>query len=93
MPEVRSNGNWTLDKRVPLGIIMAIVVQTIALGMYIGSLDARVAQIEQNLASRVDHRDRLVVLETQMTSIHDTLLRIERRLETDDTDARRARRP
>lgn len=81
MPGVTSDNGWHLDKRVPLGIIAAIFVQTAILGYFIGSLDNRVAQLETAQVSRADERDRLITLETQIRGVYDTLIRIERRLE------------
>ncbi len=40
------NENWHLDKKVPIAIILAIVVQTCALVWWAAKLDARVSTLE-----------------------------------------------
>ena len=80
----KADNRWHLDRKVPLGIIAAIFLQTIVLAAYIGSLDNRVAQLELAQVNRADERDRLITLETQVRAIHDTLIRIERRMEQGD---------
>jgi Tfp pilus assembly protein PilO len=38
---------WHLDKRVPITIIMAVIVQTAGLVLWAGKLDSRVQNLEQ----------------------------------------------
>jgi len=54
---------WHLDKRVPLGIILTILLQTFALGAFITRLEGRVSNLE---AADVRHetnleRDRIAI--------------------------------
>ncbi len=50
MPETPDIGAWHLDKRVPLALIFAIVVQTATAVWFIGSLEHRVnSAIADNL--------------------------------------------
>jgi hypothetical protein len=91
MPEMTSDKHWHLDRKVPIFLIFAILVQTAVLASFIGSLDNRVSHLETAQVLRGDERDRLVVLEVQMRAIHDTLIRIERQLERNDRAAREHR--
>lgn len=88
MPEITADKRWHIDRRVPIGIIItfsiAILAQTAVLSSFIGRLDTRVAQLETAQGMRSDERDRLVTLEVQMRAIHESLLRIERRMDRDD---------
>ena len=43
---------WHLDKRVPIGLILAILVQTAALGIWLGDLNSRVSSIEHSRYTR-----------------------------------------
>lgn len=42
--------HWTLDKRIPLGLVGAILFQTLALGMWIQKQDSRIENAENRLA-------------------------------------------
>jgi len=86
---------WHLDKRVPIGLIAAILMQTIALGFWMGSLDSRISSIEGNrytasegavVAERINNNERNIDrLETRtlkaLDEIKRTLLSIEARLD------------
>ena len=69
---------WHLDKKVPLSIIIALLVQTAALVMWGAKLDMRVAAVEVKAA------DQQVVIEAMrdnQTSLKVSLTRIEERQE------------
>ena len=65
---------WHLDKRVPLALILTIVVQTAMLGVWVGSLQARVAANERAIEASADTAERLARIEA-------ILERVERRLD------------
>ena len=85
--------HWTLDKRVPISIIITIVLQTIAF-VYLGTtwkadIDHRIGALEKDgvtraaLEVRLDimrasQAERLVALETKFDFIQQSLQRIER---------------
>ena len=69
---------WHLDKKVPLSIIIALLIQTAALVMWGAKLDMRVAAVEVKAA------DQQVVIEAMrdsQTSLKVSLTRIEERQE------------
>lgn len=43
---------WHLDKKVPIGIVLAILTQTVSFTWFMGKQDARISLIEQ---SRIEH--------------------------------------
>jgi hypothetical protein len=88
MPDLTTDSGWHLDKRVPIAIVLAIFFQTAGIVWFAATLENRVAQLEASQAHRADERDRLIALETQMRAIHETLLRMERRLERDANQRR-----
>ena len=69
--------NWHLDKRVPIALIVAIVVQTFAIGWWVASENARVTSLENGAALM---HEEITKLETarestalQMQSINDKI--------------------
>ena len=69
---------WHLDKKVPLSIIIALMLQTAALVMWGAKLDMRVGAVESKAA------DQQVVIEAMrgsQTSLKVSLTRIEERQE------------
>ncbi len=77
---------WHLDKRVPIGIIAAIVFQTItfvALGsQWMAKMELRVDTIERDLAERRTQGDRLIILEQKLGFISETVSSIARKIDT-----------
>jgi septation ring formation regulator EzrA len=76
---------WHLDKKVPLGIIIAIVIQTITLVM-IGTAwktetDNRLEALEKTDLGRASLNDRVIVLEQKFSYIQGALDRIEKNIE------------
>ncbi len=86
---------WHLDKRVPIGIIAAIVFQTItfvALGsQWMAKMELRVDTIERAIDDRKTQGDRLIILEQKLGFIGDTVAQIARKLEGIDTRAQQDR--
>ena len=85
--------HWTVDRRIPLAFVIAIVLQTIAF-IYVGSVwkadtDNRLANLEKFeaivSASRPISLNRITVLEQKFDFIQQTLQRIERKLEQPGT--------
>ena len=76
-----SNPHWTIDKRVPLALIMAIVLQTGSIAFFMGALSVRVSQNEQRLEMSAGNSARLTGVEVQLRAIDGTLQRFERLLE------------
>lgn len=72
--------SWHLDKRVPVALLAAILVQSAAFGFWVGGLAARVVHIEQWQSDNRSVDARLAVLETQTAEIRRMLARIEDRL-------------
>jgi len=65
---------WHLDKRVPLALILTIVVQTAMLGVWVGTIQARVSANERAIEASADTAERLARIEA-------ILERVERRLD------------
>jgi hypothetical protein len=76
---------WHLDRKVPLAIIFAFVVQTVTL-VVIGTawktdIDNRVQQLEKSDNERRPQESRIVIVEQQLKYIAESLTRIEAKLD------------
>jgi len=74
--EARVNDNdthWHFDKRVPLALIFAILVQTGAALWWAAGVNARVEQLERQVISSAPTIERIVRLETKMDAIFSQL--------------------
>lgn len=67
---------WHLDKKVPLGIIFTVLVQTAVLIVWGSKLDSRVATMEQGVAS---HTIAIETLKSTQSNISVGLARMEER--------------
>ena len=75
---------WHLDKKVPISIIIALVLQTfgfVAIGSaWKAEVESRLAVVEKQVDELKNQGDRLIVLEEQLRFIKESLTRIEVRL-------------
>lgn len=83
IPPDPASGSWHLDKRVPIALIVAILVQTAVIASSYGSLLTRVEALERNgstiaINSAAD-RERLVRIDTTVAGIDRRLERLEER--------------
>lgn len=68
-----TENHWHLDKRVPIAMIAAIVIQTTGIIWWAASMQAQVNANSREIQEQSDTRERLVRIET-------ILERLERRL-------------
>lgn len=90
--------HWTLDRKVPLAIILALLVQGGGLAWWAASLEGRVVQAEKiivRLEGREtetrESRERLIRLEERMIAIDENLRRAGNKLEALLDDRRGAK--
>jgi hypothetical protein len=67
------DGSWHLDKKVPISLIGAILVQTFGFGVYAESLNNRVATLEQNAPSEHAEFEKLEQARESMVRALDAL--------------------
>jgi hypothetical protein len=76
---------WHLDKRVPIGIILALLVQTITFftiaAAWKTSVDGRIERLEELASDSSKQGDRILILEQQLRYIVESLSRIEKKLD------------
>jgi hypothetical protein len=76
--------HWHLDRKVPISIIIALLLQTMTF-IYVGTswkteVDFRVSSLEKLNEDRKSQEGRIIVMEQQLRYITDSLGRIERKL-------------
>lgn len=73
--------SWHLDKKVPIGIIVALIVQTVVL-VYVGTtwkvdVESRLGTLEKTSDRNAGQEARIIVVEQQLNYIRESLRRIE----------------
>lgn len=58
--------HWSLDRRVPLGFLLGIAIQTAVFAFWVGGLTAQVDSNTQELRDRKNDGFRLSVMETKL---------------------------
>ena len=76
-----SRDEWHLDKKVPIGLIVGLVLQTIVLTAWGTSkfegLDNRVSNLEKSDDNQQSHENRITILEQQFGYIRADLAEIK----------------
>lgn len=60
---------WHLDKKVPLALIFALLAQTAAFAMWVGSINTRVAALENRQVALEELRDRMIRVEVLLEAL------------------------
>ena len=71
----------TLDRRIALGVIFALFVQTAGALMWTGAAAQRLEIVEQEVAEQKGVSERLARVETELAAMRKQLDRIERKVE------------
>ncbi len=67
---------WHLDKRIPIALVVAIILQTASIMFWVGSIETRVANLEGAQSANSDVRDRVIRIEEQVKHIREGIDRI-----------------
>jgi hypothetical protein len=83
MPETYAERHWTLDKRVPLALILTVIVQTAGVVWWASSIANTVSSQGARLVAVENQRagERLAVLESTIGDVRAQLNRIEAKLD------------
>jgi len=78
-----TGGSWHLDKRVPIATIGAIVLQALALGWMVSSMDSRIAALEvyTNEIRGARIRERMAVEEAATVNLRETQGHLDQQLD------------
>jgi hypothetical protein len=75
---------WRLDKHVPMGVILALAVQTGGALAWAGGAAERIASLERRLDRQAGVAERLARLEAQADASRAALARIEAKLDREE---------
>jgi hypothetical protein len=64
---------WHLDKRVPIALIVALVVQTMTVGVWAGAVNQRLHTVEVGVVQQREQNERLVRVEEKLVALSDKL--------------------
>ena len=77
MPLHDDSNSWHLDKKVPIGLIGALIVQTIVITSWgtakFDNIDNRVSNLEKSDSGQQSHENRITILEQKFTYIQSSL--------------------
>lgn len=76
-----SETRWHLDKRVPIALIVAILIQTAGALTWAGAASERINQLERQVTGGSDLGERTARLEVQAVYMRAALDRIEDKLD------------
>ncbi|MCE7997376.1 MAG: hypothetical protein HEP70_00815 [Rhodobiaceae bacterium] len=81
MADDKTPGRWHLDKRVPIALIVAILIQTAGALTWAGAASERINHLERQVINDDDMGERTARLEAQAAYMRATLTRIEDKLD------------
>ena len=73
----REDGNWHLDRKVPIALILAILLQTIGIGWWGASTNARLNALEEKATLASSQPERLARVETKLETVQDGIVEIK----------------
>ncbi|MEM8575515.1 MAG: hypothetical protein AAGF48_12870 [Pseudomonadota bacterium] len=68
---------WHLDKKVPIALIVTMVAQTLAVGIWVGTLSTRVSNLEEKAVKALDVGERVIRVEQNVLHNRRSLERVE----------------
>lgn len=77
MAEDDQNTKWHLDKRVPLALILAILVQTAGAMWWAATISERVTVLERTSQARSAQAERIASIEATITAIREGVAEIK----------------
>jgi len=83
MPTTVNNNNdnhWSVDKRIPLALILTLLLQTGGFAFWMGQLTTRLAQVEKTVDAGATNGDRLTRVEVKLETINSAINRVENQL-------------
>jgi hypothetical protein len=78
MSEAEDDKHWTVDRRVPLALIVTIVLQTGGLVWWASSLSERVNVLEKRAEQTAPQAERLTRVEVRLESVQEGITEIKR---------------
>lgn len=72
-----SDTSWHLDKKVPIALILAIVLQTCGLVFWAGGVSERITALEKQAATVAPQSERLARVETKLEGVTEGITEIK----------------
>lgn len=79
----QDDGQWHLDKRVPIALIVTLVFQAAAGLWWASGVNNRVLHLEQISGKNTGYNGRIIRVEERLKSVLSTVDRIEKKLDRD----------
>ena len=76
MTEEASPDHWSIDSRLPLGLLIGLAIQTVIFSFWMGTLSTQVTQNKNDILKKEADASRITVVETEMDSINASLVRL-----------------
>lgn len=76
--DMESDRHWHVEKKIPLALILAILVQSAGFVWFGATLNARVNTLELNAAAAAPQADRLTRVEVQIEVVKEGITEIKR---------------
>lgn len=77
MSDPKSEPHWSLDKKVPLALLIFLAVQDFGAGWYLSSQSARVDQLERQVATTAPYAERIIRVEAKVDTLVDKIAEIK----------------
>jgi hypothetical protein len=71
------DGNWHLDKKVPISLILAILMQTAGFVWWGATTAEKVSVLKERLDAIAPNSDRLTRVEVKVDSVQQSINRVE----------------
>jgi len=68
---------WTFDKHLNVGTLLALLVQTVVVGIWVGGQSARLTAVEEKLKGMHPQAERIVKMETLLDGIKESMAEIK----------------
>lgn len=76
--DMRADTQWHLDKRVPLALIAALLLQTFGAAWWASSISARVESLERRVDAAAPLSDRMTRVEVKLETVQTGIEEIKR---------------
>lgn len=80
--DVDLTGYWHLDKRVPIALLVAIILQTSGAIWWAATIQGRVDRLDEIVGVRATDGDRLIALEIRLESVQRQIMTVDAKVDT-----------
>lgn len=69
--------HWRIDKKIPVSLIFALVIQTVGLVAFVSQLDSRVNQLEKDSVAKEWQAERIIRIDERLTSLQNSMTELK----------------